>query len=298
LDPGAEGVEEIAIATGRAWKDLPDEERQLASELERRGFRCAAAVWDDPAEAYGPGRAVLVRSCWDYHLRIREFLDFLGRLESAGGRVLNPVPLLRWNSDKRYLLDLRRAGVRIPESRVVERGGSAPALRAAIEDLAQGGAAVVKPLVSASAHETRRVERGDVESELPRLERLARGADLLVQEYVVDVASRGEWSLVHLGGAPSHAVLKRPAEGDFRVQAEHGGTVAPAVPPARLVAAAERAIAAAPGDPVIARVDLVDAAPGEPILMELELIEPQLFLATAPGSAARCADAVARRLSG
>ena len=105
---------------------------------------------------------------------------------------------------------------------------------------------------------------------------------------------RDRWSITLFGGVPSHAVLKRPNKGDFRVQETHGGSVElhPVPPPdlADLAAAVlERATSHLGLDsPLVqARVDLVrDLAGGPPKLMELELIEPELFLRARPGAAA------------
>jgi hypothetical protein len=131
----------------------------------------------------------------------------------------------------------------------------------------------------------------------------------MIQPFVPEIATRGEWSLMFFEGRFSHAVLKRPADGDFRVQQEHGGTSVGAPPPAALVdlgagvlEAAEAAVRdgssgpRGPGETLLyARVDLVEAAAG-PLLIELELIEPALFLEAHPPAAPALAMALRRRL--
>ena len=89
----------------------------------------------------------------------------------------------------------------------------------------------------------------------------------------------------------SHAVRKRAAPGDFRVQSDFGGTAVAEDPPSRLRIAAEAVLAHLTEPPVFARVDMLEWH-GRWLLMELELIEPELFLAQAPGSAARFARAI------
>lgn len=282
---------EIAIATGRSWLEPPDDERPLLAELARRSFLCVPAAWDDPAADWARFACVVIRSCWDYHLRLAEFESFLDRLERAGRPVLNPVPLVRWNARKSYLLELRDRGVRVPASRVIARGSGE---EAPFDGMGGADSVVVKPLVSASARETHLVTRDGVPGFLPAWRRLVAAGDVLVQEFVPEVRTRGEWSLVFFDGVPSHAVLKRPASGDFRVQSEHGGSVAPGEPAAAVRAAAERALRATPPGAAFARVDVVEA--DEPVLMEVELIEPQLFLKARPGSERAFADAIERRL--
>ena len=55
--------------------------------------------------------AVVVRSVWDYWLRVPAFTAWLGDLERRGVACWNPVSLIRWNLDKRYLRDLEARGV-------------------------------------------------------------------------------------------------------------------------------------------------------------------------------------------
>jgi hypothetical protein len=101
----------------------------------------------------------------------------------------------------------------------------------------------------------------------------------------------GEWSLMYFGGVFNHAVKKRPAEGDFRVQSDFGGTAELQTPTEQVLLAAEAAMAALPRPPVFARVDMVDLGTAV-LLMELELIEPELFIALAPGASGRLAQAI------
>ena len=114
--------------------------------------------------------------------------------------------------------------------------------------------------------------------------------DALVQPYVASVAGRGETSLVFAGDSFSHAVRKVPRTGDFRVQAEHGGSVVVHRPTADELRVARAALRTAPGTRTYARVDLVATDDG-PAVMELELVEPELFLGTDPGAPARFAAA-------
>ena len=60
--------------------------------------------------------------------------------------------------------------------------------------------------------------------------------DCLVQPFVPELASAsGEWSLLFFRGRYSHAVLKRPQAGDFRVQEEFGGVADAAEPPPEVI---------------------------------------------------------------
>jgi glutathione synthase/RimK-type ligase-like ATP-grasp enzyme len=110
---------------------------------------------------------------------------------------------------------------------------------------------------------------------------------MIIQPLVEEIARTGEFSLMLFDGEYSHAVVKRPKSGDFRVQEYHGGvTTACKSPPAGAVELAQQALAAAPAKATYARVDIVPDDEGTLRIMELELIEPSLFLDHAPSAAA------------
>jgi glutathione synthase/RimK-type ligase-like ATP-grasp enzyme len=109
---------------------------------------------------------------------------------------------------------------------------------------------------------------------------------MLVQEFVAEIETAGEWSLVYLGGEFSHAVNKLPRPGDFRVQHEHGGQYRAAVPSKELEFAASAIVSRFAQKAIYCRTDMV-LRPQRPTLMELELIEPLLHFELAPGAAER-----------
>jgi hypothetical protein len=232
---------------------------------------------------------VVLRSVWDYHLRPDEFGTWLVARERDGGAPVNPAPLVRWNLHKSYLDDLAAAGCAVVETVRVPRGEPAP-LAALLQERGWTEA-VVKPAVSASAHRTFRVGRSEAPARQADLDAIVGGGDALVQPLAREILDAGEWSLVFVAGAFSHAVLKRGAPGEFRVQEEYGGHATPGDPGPAVRAQAAAALAAAPGRATYARVDGL-VRDGAFVLMELELIEPVLYFATDPAAAGRLADAV------
>jgi glutathione synthase/RimK-type ligase-like ATP-grasp enzyme len=279
----------IALATSADHADLHPDDLSLAAALRTAGLDPVAEVWTDPSVDWSAYDAVLLRSVWDYHTRYLEFTEWLGQLDKAGVRVLNDTDLIRWNGDKRYLLELRERGVAIVPSQVA----AGACLREVVSGL-DGQEIVIKPTVSATALHTVRGVAGS--------EQLNRAIDelpdnvYLVQPFLPEIQSEGEWSLIYLDGEFSHAVIKRPADGDYRVQDDFGGTAELADPAPAVRAAADAVLEASRVSPVYARVDGVVAA-GRFLLMELELIEPYLFLPQHPAAAAQLASAVAARLA-
>jgi len=178
-------------------------------------------------------------------------------------------------------------------------GEVAPSLDALIAAQGWQEGAVVKPAISATAHQTWLVAPQRASEQQARFEALLASSPsgVMVQPFLPEIRD-GEWSLVFLGGEFSHAVLKRPADGDFRVQHDFGGTVERLEPEAFLVEdaravlhAAARATDTRVEEILYARVDGIvrDEAL---LLMELELIEPVLFFSHAPGAAARMAELI------
>ena len=232
----------------------------------------------------GRGAAVVLRTPWDYTWRHRQFLAKLREI-AAVTTLVNPAGLVEWNHHKGYLSDLERAGVPVVPLAVLSRGAGADEQDAA--RAAFGDEIVVKPAISAGAFGTIRTAAASAQAR-EHLAALVREGDALVQPYVPAVES-GEVSLMYFGGVLSHAVRKLPAGGDFRVQAEHGGTIEPHRATDAERAVAELVLRAAPGEATYARIDLVTTADG-PLLMEAELIEPELFLPFHPDAAPRFAD--------
>jgi len=247
-------------------------------------------VWDTSGTAWERFDAVVIRSCWDYHTRLGEFTAWLDRVGQVGVPVWNPPALLRWNADKTYLRDLAARGIPIVPTRWVSRG-EATSL-AQVLAAARWSEAVVKPAVSAAAFHTWRVSRAEAEAAATRFQALVATRDVLVQVFLPEIERSGEWSFCFFGGIYSHAVVKRPRPGEFRVQEAHGGTAQAARPGPALVAQAEAVIAALPGPTVYARVDACQVD-GRLCLMELEALEPSLFLDQEPRAPDRFAAAIA-----
>src|SRR5207237_7202672 len=117
----------------------------------------------------------------------------------------------------------------------------------------------------------------DAAAQQSTFDEMLTAGDVLVQPLVNEVLSDGEWSLMFIEGAFSHAVLKRPTPGDFRVQYEFGGVSLDAQPPREIVAQAEAILETLRQPWLYARVDGCDVD-SRLMLMELERIEPSLLL--------------------
>ena len=118
------------------------------------------------------------------------------------------------------------------------------------------------------------------------LESLIADGSAVIQPFLASVLTVGERSLVFIAGRFSHAVCKRPAVGQFRVQAAWGGNTHDDL---RVADAALGAI----GEAVLyARVDLLRDGEGSPRLLELELLDPRLYLSFSRSAQLVLADAI------
>lgn len=279
----------LAWVTTASARGRDDDEPLGLAALARAGVDVDVVDWDDPGVDWARFDRVAVRSTWDYPQRLDAFLAWLQAVEAVT-RLANPVALMAWNIDKRYLVDLAADGVAVVPTTVLDPGRE--------PDLG-GEGFVVKPAIGAGSQDVAvyaPAERRRAQAHVERLH--ARGATALVQPLLPAVATDGEWPLVFFAGRFSHAANKRvelPGEGEDDLFAPE--TTAQHVADEAQLAVAETALAAIGarfGTPAYARVDLVRDGDGYRVL-EVELIEPSLFLPQAgPAAADRLAEALVR----
>jgi glutathione synthase/RimK-type ligase-like ATP-grasp enzyme len=280
---------EVAFVTCAKLPEMHADDRLAADVLRDRGVAVVSAVWDDPGVGWSRYAAVVIRSTWDYHHRQDEYEDWLQRCAADGVKLWNPPAAVLANMNKRYLSELAERGVDVVPTEHLDIR-QRQNLRGMLQRRGWDEA-VVKPAVSASAHRTWRTSLSTADRDQPAFDEDTSRHEVLVQPRIEEITTHGEWSLVFLGGSYSHATIKRPAAGDFRVQEELGGSAAAAHPPEHLIHAARHILSVSPSPLLYARVDGVERA-GRFMLMELEIIEPYLFLGLAGDAAVRFADAI------
>lgn len=295
----------LALVTAIAATGHDDDLEPLRLACADAGIQAQAVAWDDATVSWSRYDAALLRSPWDYTERLHEFLAWCAHVQ-ASTVLLNPLDVVRWNTDKHYLDDLAAAGIPVVPTQFVE--AEAEPLEALQTFLSShpAGELVVKPAVSAGARDTQRYARSQdfaIGNHIARL--LDAGRSVMLQPYLQAVDSRGETALVYFDGQFSHAICK--------------GALLHAEAPADPLPYANGQISARDADPeelqlaeqvleaaqrqlrldaplVYARVDLIRHDDGNPRLLELELTEPSLFFAHAPGSSAQFAACLAARL--
>ncbi|MGP9022642.1 ATP-grasp domain-containing protein [Streptomyces sp. BR1] len=286
------GVTKVAVVTSDAGLEYDVDLPLIVDALRADGMDAQAVTWDADRGSWERYDLAVIRSTWDYAERHDEYLTWVDTASRAT-RLWNPAPVVHWNSDKRYLLELGERGVPVVPTRFL-----APdeAIDGEVFDKADG--VVVKPAVSAGARDTARYLPGrhaDAAGHARML--LAQGRTVMVQPYL-PLVEEGERALVFVAGDFSHAIRKGPVLTEAGVidneRVPHPG-VAPYEPTQAELHAARAALAAVPppGDLLFARVDLALGENRQPMVMELELVEPNLFLDTDPRGLERFVEAVA-----
>jgi glutathione synthase/RimK-type ligase-like ATP-grasp enzyme len=270
-----------------------EEDRLVCDALSRHGVQATRADWADPNVDWSTFDAAVFRTTWDYFDRFGEFQRWLDRVESEVA-LINPAPLVRWNWDKHYLLQLQDAGVAIVDTVFFERGDQVD-LPAELETRGWSDA-VLKPAVSGAARHTYRIRSGEAAAHQARLDTLLASEAMMLQPFVDSVLTDGELTAVVIDGQVTHAVRKRAKPGDFRVQDDFGGTVHSHVLTDDEVRFAQTAFEACPTAPAYGRLDMVRDADGQLRAMELELIEPELWFRFHHPAADAFAEALVRRL--
>lgn len=218
---------------------------------------------------------LIIRSTWDYFLHSAEFAEWLWAVE---GRVWNPTAVCLWNLEKRYLLELESKGVPIvPSLFPPEVDVSIPWDRF-----------VVKPTISAGSYMTRVFDSADEAA--PFIEEIRKTHDPMIQPYMSSVDGEGERSIILIDGEITHGIRKEPRFADGHEAVSSGYE-----PSGEERELAMRAIAAAPGPLMYARVDVMRDDAGQLCVSELELLEPSLFLSQNPTAMDKLVEAVRRR---
>jgi glutathione synthase/RimK-type ligase-like ATP-grasp enzyme len=285
-------MKKIAFITCSKRPDVTPDDQILADALIARNCSVRGVPWDSKTVSWRDFDCLIIRSTWDYHLRSHEFLQWIENAKAKNLPLVNSPDTVRWNMNKKYLFELASQGVAIPRGVFVRKEERETLLQELMAVPADKF--VVKPAVSATAYKTHVVSGDEPEKTILLAETLFDHGDVIVQEFIDEIQSQGEMSLMYFGGQFSHAVLKQAKQGDFRVQGEFGGTVNPFVPDASIVKQANSIVEKIPGC-VYARVDGLDLK-GKFVLMELELIEPVLFFSQSSTAAPALANAILSKI--
>lgn len=281
----------IAFLTMDCLRNFIANDHFVKPPLAELGWSVVDVPWRMPDVRWSDFEAVIIRTPWDYHQSLTEFFEVIDRIDRSGTQLFNSAAIIRWNADKQYLKSLQQQGlVTVPTHWVLSPTQSD--IVKAMNDFSVDEI-VIKPTVGAGARDTYRIKRNQ-----PRLldEGLYHGRMTMLQPFLSSIIDHGEWSLFYFAGQYSHAVLKTPKPGDFRVQEEYGSHLEAASPSPDLIAIANRTMDAIFEPTLYARVDIVHLQNGQPAIIELELIEPSLYFSYDDEGPKRFANAIDRAI--
>lgn len=259
----------LAIARCNSWDEMFKCDEILLEALKEQGIDFDYIPWDSDFSKFKQADAVLIRMILDYPKRINEFKGWLDRLEREKVKVINPVNLMRWNMHKEYLVELAQKGVSLPKiyMGVLDRAGIAD-----IMDNEGWEFAVLKRTVGSGGREMELVDRALLNQEFVA----NNSRDYMLQEYVPEIKKAGETSMLFFDGKFSHAICKKPSDGEYRIHAWYGGTREVAKISKKDRDWAQEILKKLPEKPAYARIDAI-LGKDKNYLMEVEVIEPDLY---------------------
>jgi len=252
-------------------QEIFEEDRLLQEAFRKRGIVADTIPWDADGIDWKDYDAGLIHTTWDYYVRCEQFLSKIDELGDLFP-IWNPPKLVRWNADKRYLLELEAQGVTIiPTELIPDITLEDPSLMAAKKGWSQF---VVKPVIGGGALATYRFPE-----DAAKKEQLANAhcKAFLLQPFVPSIITEGEWSFVFFWGKFQYAAKKTPKAQDYRVQSMYGAITQITSANPQDIEIARRVLGRLESPPLYARIDMVRNDSGNLMLMELELIEPYLY---------------------
>ena len=100
----------LGIVTDKDRRDFVVDDRLVVDALVQRGVPVTPVVWGELPVGFLPDK-LLLRTPWDYVNRLDDFLRWTEDVESSGRSLWNPSHTVRWNYDKRYLIELASRGI-------------------------------------------------------------------------------------------------------------------------------------------------------------------------------------------
>ena len=267
-------------------KDLSNFEcydNQLVEPMSNNGWECYFIPWDKEKIDWNYFDLAIVRSTWDYQGRIKEFLKVLADIDSSNCILQNSLDLIKWNIDKTYLEILYQKEIKIVPSLFFKKF-STDKLKNSFSYFSTDKL-IIKPCISANADDTFILKKDKYFDMRSQLKDLFNNRRFIIQPFIENIITEGEYSLIFFKKKHSHTLLKKPKKNDFRVQEEHGGKLQLVTNTnKKMLKFAKNVIDKLPNECLYSRIDLVRNKRSY-LLMEIELIEPSLYFNLNPEAA-------------
>jgi glutathione synthase/RimK-type ligase-like ATP-grasp enzyme len=270
----------IALLTCQKLPNLLETENQLIPELAKHNILAKAVIWDDQTINWKDFDLLIFRNTWDYYEKQIEFDAWLEKIKKLKIRTLNSIEIIYQNKHKFYLKEFQKDGFKIVPTIFIEKTSHLN-IRKVIPT--HWKKAVIKPAYSAGSYQTQVFELSEIDSINNQYLSIASEKELLLQEFMPEIQTLGETSFIFFNKKFSHAVNKKPVDGEFRIQVQFGGKYELVEPEQVLIDKAQKIVNTFSSDLLYARVDVI-IIENELHLMEIECIEPDLYFNLAEGS--------------
>ncbi len=282
----------IGLITYHKLRDLNDDDQLLAAELIQKGFEVKIADWEDEKVVWTEFDIVIIRSVWNYHLKHAKFINWLSKIDSDGVEIWNNPQMIKWNSDKKYLDEISKSFTSIDSIYISKIQKDLDLMALKQKDWDQ---IIIKPVISASAFNTVKTTVSQLLAKPTIISENLDHSDLVIQPFIKEIQTIGEWSVIYFNGKFSHSVLKKPKVGDYRTQPELGGSALIERCSDDIIKTGRDIISYISNKfeiPILyARIDGIELN-GKFILMEIELIEPFLYFGIDDKATSRLVDAL------
>jgi len=273
----------------------------LQNELNKRGIKTRKIVWEDPTVNYAETSLAINRKPSTYMWKPEEYLKWTQKVEETTP-LWNSSKVIQWNIHKKYLLELIEHNLPVPETIMIPKHSELT--KEELLDKIPWSDFVMKTCICGGSAGLRRVNKAskDIHQHFRNLnkngfQQVFEGfgafdyppGDTLIQEYVPEIKENGEVSLFYFGDRFSHAVSKKPKQGDFRAHSIWGAEVTMYKPSKDEIDIGLSCLDVV-GHPVqFARIDYIPTYTG-PMIVEVELIDPAFFFDHVPETIKSFAD--------
>ncbi|WP_369769438.1 RimK family alpha-L-glutamate ligase [Flavobacterium sp. WC2416] len=278
----------IGILTCEKLPELNPEDQLLLPELAKHNITATAAIWDDKSIQWSDFDYLIFRNTWDYFEKETAFNNWLDHIEQLGIKTLNSIDIIKNNKHKFYLREMEKKGIIILPTVFLEKTKD---LNLSKIIPTHWKKMVLKPAFSAGSYQTEVFELKDIEKINTQYKAIASEKELLLQEFMPEIQTLGETSFIFFNKKFSHAVNKKPVDGDFRIQVQFGGKYKLIEPSQELIEKAQKIVNTFPNNLLYSRVDGI-IIENELHLMEVECIEPDLYFNLSQGALTRYVNAV------
>ena len=283
----------IALLTCENLPNGIDSDALLLSALIEKNIDAKHAIWNDQKINWLDFDVLIFRSTWDYYEKETEFNNWLNKIEQLGIKTLNAISIINQNKHKFYLRDFEKQGIKIIPTVFIDKTDN---LNIAAIIPSHWNKTVIKPAYSGGSYQTELFDIDNIEVINQQYKPIAAEKELLLQQFMPEIKTCGETSIIFFNKKFMYAVNKQAVNGDFRIQEQFGGIYSITKISDEITEQAQKIIDLFDSDLLYARVDgiIID---NELHLMEVECLEPDLYFNLSDGATEQFVDAIIEQLN-